>query len=363
MTLQEKSDTPGGFTTGFDYLRISLAVGVLLFHSLVTSNGGATEFWTGPWRFVVAIILPMFFALSGYLVTGSLFRVNLRHFVTLRVARIVPALAVEITLSAVLIGTLVTTVPIPDYLGSAEFYQYFLNIIGLIHFFLPGVFEGNPYPRYVNGQLWTIPYELECYLALVVLAVLGVIRRRALLAATVAVISLVFSAHVLITGDVNHLDHVAGRMLVLSFLAAVSIYTYRDVLPYSHLLGALSLAVSAALLQHAELAFFAAIPVAYATVWLGLMRPPAIPFGDLSYGVYLFHFPVQQTAMHVFPGIGSWWLLSLISLPVTTACAWLSWTFVEHPILARKKKVLAASDWLMEQARPVTRRLQRRPAQ
>jgi hypothetical protein len=38
-----------------------------------------------------------------------------------------------------------------------------------------------------------------------------------------------------------------------------------------------------------ELSFLAAFPIAYATVWLGLMRPPKIPFGDPSYGIYPFH--------------------------------------------------------------------------
>ena len=71
-----------------------------------------------------------FFALSGFLVTGSLGRTRLHQFVTLRVIRLIPALAVEITLSAVIIGLIFTTLPASEYLTSKGFYAYFLNIVG-----------------------------------------------------------------------------------------------------------------------------------------------------------------------------------------------------------------------------------------
>jgi peptidoglycan/LPS O-acetylase OafA/YrhL len=110
------------------------------------------------------------------------------------------------------------------------------------------------------------------------------------------------------------------------------------------MIGAPAALAAAALLLFPDTCYLAAFPVAYLTVWLGLMRPPKIPFGDLSYGVYLFHFPIEQSFMQVFPGIGSWWRLALLALPSTLLCAWLSWSLVEHPILARKKEILAAVD-------------------
>ena len=145
-------------------------------------------------------------------------------------------------------------------------------------------------------------------------------------------------------------------MLVLCFLAAVALYLYRDTIPYSGLLGALSAVATAVFLQIPDASYLAAFPVAYLTVYLGLMRPPPIPFGDLSYGVYLFHWPIQQSVVHAFPSIDSWWLMLLISLPLTAVCAWLSWNLIEKPILLRKKPILAAVDraWA---ALPTPRRL------
>jgi peptidoglycan/LPS O-acetylase OafA/YrhL len=113
--------------------------------------------------------------------------------------------------------------------------------------------------------------------------------------------------------------------------------------------------MSAVLLQIPNAAYLAPFPVAYLTVWLGLKRPPKIPFGDLSYGVYLLHFPIEQTIMHLFPGAGSWWRLTLMALPPTLGCAWLSWNCVEQPILSRKAAVLAAVDRAWAAAARLTR--------
>ncbi|WP_414437308.1 acyltransferase family protein [Burkholderia multivorans] len=74
VTIREKMDGSAGFTTGFDYLRIVLSLGVVVWHSV--SYAGNIELakylWTGPFRFLGGIILPAFFALSGFLIAGSL---------------------------------------------------------------------------------------------------------------------------------------------------------------------------------------------------------------------------------------------------------------------------------------------------
>ncbi len=337
----------GGVTTGFDYLRIGLSLAVLVWHAIALSARSLefdAELWSGPFRFIPAAIIPLFFALSGFLVTGSLGRTRLHQFVTLRFIRLIPALAVEITLSAVIIGLIFTTLPTSQYLSNPEFYGYFLNIVGDIHFYLPGVFDDKPLRGLMNGQLWTIPFELECYLALVLLAASTATRRRLAFIAVVAALSLAFTVRALTGPPISAVTHVPGRVLVVCFLAAVSLHLYRDRIPYSNLLGVISAVATAVCLQIPAASYLAAFPVAYLTIWLGLMRPPAIPFGDLSYGVYLFHWPIQQSTVHMFPGIHSPWLLMLVSLPLTATCAWLSWTWIERPVLVRKKPILAVVD-------------------
>jgi peptidoglycan/LPS O-acetylase OafA/YrhL len=132
--------------------------------------------------------------------------------------------------------------------------------------------------------------------------------------------------------------------LVLCFLAAVALFLYRDKIPYSPAWGFMAAIATVILLPVPATSYLAAFPVAYLTIWLGLKRPAAIPFGDLSYGVYLFHFPIEQTVMHLFPGIQAWCQLTLVALPVTGVFAWLSWTLVERPLLSRKRLILKQVD-------------------
>jgi peptidoglycan/LPS O-acetylase OafA/YrhL len=97
-------------------------------------------------------------------------------FLGLRAIRIFPALFVEVILSALILGPLVTTLPPQLYFSDPLFFNYLLNAIGDVHFLLPGVFADNPWPRVVNGQLWTIPYELYCYCAISIIALIGLKR-------------------------------------------------------------------------------------------------------------------------------------------------------------------------------------------
>lgn len=105
----------------------------------------------------------MFFGLSGFLVAGSAKRLDLKNFLLNRSSRIFPALIVEIVLSALVLGPLVTTYPLAKYFTGLHFYTYFLNIFGVVQLKLPGVFLNNPVAEVVNSSIWTVPLEMGCY--------------------------------------------------------------------------------------------------------------------------------------------------------------------------------------------------------
>ena len=152
--------------------------------------------WARPF---VGIILPMFFALSGFLVAGSLERNKSPiSFFGLRIIRLAPALLVEITLSAIILGPIFTTFSIQAYFSDPLFYSYFLNVVGYIHYTLPGVFTQNPVPSIVNSQLWTIPFELKCYIMLAGIAGIGIFGRKNLLLAFMVVAQIAAAAYVII---------------------------------------------------------------------------------------------------------------------------------------------------------------------
>ena len=335
-------------STGFDYLRIFLAVFVLFMHSLRVVNGDwmADAMANSHFHGIFNSILPAFFALSGFLVAGSLQRNNLITFAGLRIARIVPALAVEILLSALIIGPLFTELTVGGYFSAKEFYLYFLNILGIIHLELPGVFLHNPFPNIVNLSLWTIPYELECYLALGSLAL--IFRRSRILILLVTVLLCLVGVYksVHLHGISYYYEpgtehHFSGRALVVGFLCGVNIYLWRDKIPYWNWLGWGCLALGIFLASFYRLQHVAVIPLAYATVWIGLKNVPrswVINNGDYSYGVYLFAAPIQQM-LATYERLRLWWVNFLLALVCSVLYAAFSWHWVEHPVLKRKPQL------------------------
>jgi len=334
-----------GHTSGFDYLRLTLSTSVIAWHAVLVCYGSDvdTALWASHFRPLVLFILPSFFALSGFLVAGSLERNSLSAFLMLRVLRIVPALAFEILLSSLLIGPLVTSLDLKAYFSSVVFRSYFLNIVGYIHYQLPGVFTNLPIDQ-VNRQLWTIPYELECYIAIAVLAVIGLVSRpRLLLAALLFGITYNLSRHFMAGSWLEP----SGRILVVSFLFGAGLFFLRTVIPYNKWMFVISLGMTWVLLTSNSTMYFATPPVAYATVYVGLLNPRRIFLvrgADYSYGLYLFGFPTQQLVALALPSLRFPLVNFLLSWPLAWVFAWISWYFVESKVLGRKKWFVSTVD-------------------
>jgi peptidoglycan/LPS O-acetylase OafA/YrhL len=346
ISLGDKLAASGERPTGFDYLRIGLALGVVGMHSGLTSYGQDADFaiWMSPLRPVIRAILPMFFALSGFLVAGSLLRTaTLTQFLGLRAIRIYPALAVEVFLSALLLGPLLSTEPLDSYFTSPLFGLYLMNATGHIHYLLPGVFQDNPFPNVVNAQLWTVPYELMCYISLSVLALIGVKKRLWLVPAALIALMIAYPAARILKHHGESpviLGGVPGVVLLLCFLAGVSAYFYKDRVPWSVTLCVVS-GLATALLLVAPHGDYVVAPVAtYFTIALGLVNPRKLRIlqgADYSYGIFLYGFVIQQTVMQTMPWARIWWVNILISVPLVTCFAAASWHLVEKPALKLRR--------------------------
>ena len=341
LSLEDKFASTGRRPSGFDYLRIILALCVISWHAFPISYGGRALLSIAANHWVMApidSIVPMFFALGGFLVPASLARSkSVLTFLALRFIRIQPALIMEIVLSALVIGPLLTTVPLKQYFASHEFFGYFLNVVGFMHYTLPGVFQHTPSRHVVNAQLWTIPWEYKVYLLLALYGALGIARNRWLVLATaIAGCALVTARGLVYVGPLT--DPFASLMayrLVLCFLLGVSLYNFRDEVPWNKWLFAGCLAVQAVLLGSGGVwSLMASFPIAYVTIFLGLTDPPRLWLvrgRDFSYGVYLYGYAVQQAVADLLPWAHHWYLNLALSLPVIGALAAFSWFFVEKP--------------------------------
>jgi peptidoglycan/LPS O-acetylase OafA/YrhL len=355
-------DNHRGVGPGFDFLRIVLALSILGSHSFLITEGDLRAFSGLPLSLLYSSLVPMFFALSGFLVTGSALRLDLPQFIMNRAMRIVPALAVDIFVSALVIGPLFTDLRTQQYFGDPKFARYFANIIGLIHFELPGVFTGNPFPNQVNGSLWTVPFEIGCYAIMAALIVAGLLRRPI----ATLILSLVAiggvgplaegrlaqeTASLLPEATRNALDHFTsdrGAFLYADFLAGSLLYLFRYSIPLRPSFVLLSAASCLAMQEAARsgalgesLRQLLECPaIAYITIFVGLQRMPRLPIfkqGDYSYGIYLYGFPLQQALSDRFPELGAWPHL-VASATMASAVAMASWHGVEKPVLTLRRR-------------------------
>jgi peptidoglycan/LPS O-acetylase OafA/YrhL len=259
-----------------------------------------------------------------------------------------PALTVEVLLSALVLGPVLTTESLENYFLSADFRLYFLNILGDIHYHLPGVFLSNPV-TVVNGQLWTVPWELVCYIVLAALAVTGVFRRRHWL-----VLSLLGLYVAQIGLDIIRTNRspwiVGGSSLVISFVAGLVLYRFREKIAWSGRLCFMMAVLSLLLFSIPHGLRFAAFPSAYVTIYLGLLNPSRnkiILSGDYSYGLYLYGFPIQQAIVFIGPSLHHWYLNFLFAVPCTILVAVGSWWLVEKPVLGQRKQLKKLEDWYL----------------
>ncbi len=325
----------------FGLLRWALASVVLVSHCVPLTQGNNAGEWlhqlTGNVT-VGAAAVNGFFLVSGYLVTLSWLRSPTAGvFLRKRLARIYPGFLVSLVF-AVAAGALGATPHAFMYLkhlaGSTDALVQtvlFLDTKPVDH---ASAFSANPVPAAVNGSFWTLQPEVKCYLTLVMLGLTGLLSRRCVVLAATVTAYLIYAVHVLYLPDA---DYVFCRLLTYFLLgAAVAL----DYLPRPRLtplrVAAVVLALAALTFVHSG--FILGLPLAGSYLLLGTAFAPVTPAHwffnkwDLSFGIYLYAYPVQQLCVK-FGGLTTPWELLVISLPITLVLALLSWVFVESRFL------------------------------
>lgn len=336
-----------GIGRGFDTLRLALSIAIVCFHSVVVTQGTDIEtiWWQTPLGKIGGTFLPAFFALSGFLIMASADRAkSLKTFLALRVLRLAPALATEIVLSALILGSVFTTLPLGSYFVDPSFFAYFGSLIGRIRTNLPGVFGDNPLPNVVNTSLWTIRPELGCYVYTAILSCTGALRSR-LLVTVVSVVLLAANVWIDVTtslpGEVRTI--IPERLLLLAFVLGNLGFVWRHRVPYGAGLFVAGFTVGTLMIQVPTLAALGVALLTYCTIVVGLTPLPKIPLlsqGDYSYGIYLYGFPIQAAVVHLWPEARHPLLNILLALPPILLMAMASWHLVERPVMAMRKQLI-----------------------
>jgi len=328
----------------FTPLRLVLAVIVMIGHCFyVTSEMGSLAepriFFDYPPGFLAVNV---FFIVSGFLVTKSvMYRGASADFVSARILRIMPALIAHILFLMFVMGPFVTSLPLKAFFTHPEFLTQPLKALTFYRteMVLPGALENN-HANVSSATLWTLRYELMAYLGTGLLFYLGFMKQRWMIMAQFLILATLWYV-VHFTGIYDNLLGTIQRILRLGmgYSIGAAIYAYRDKISF-HILGIPILGFIAVTL-HDTIMFkvMTDIWLAYIIFWIAYIKIPKLEglqnMTDISYGIYIYHYCLQQWVFHINPDVNVLELF-LWSTPLTVLMALASWHLVEKPMLAKR---------------------------
>jgi peptidoglycan/LPS O-acetylase OafA/YrhL len=340
------------YLPALDGLRALAVAAVLLFHAdLGIARGGFLG-------------VSVFFTLSGFLITRLLIdereragRISLSGFYGRRVRRLIPA--AYLCIAAVLaLGFVWGAAQRKNLPGDAV--AAVANVANWRFAFASrsymDLFVGLPSPL---AHFWSLAIEEQCYLVLPLVAVWALRRSRVRLAVVLGVLTLASVVATLLTHDRNLVyngTHTRAAELLLGALAAVAV-SYRmpservRLLASAAGLTALTAFVGVCTLADAWLyrGGFVLVAVASTAAVVGLTGDHAVArvvghrwlaaVGKVSYGVYLFHWPVFLVLTPERVGWSPWPLLAL-RVAATSAVTIASYRWLERPVRLRRVLVV-----------------------
>jgi len=330
-------------TNSLNLIRLVLALMVLFAHGFYIAGAGSGPGFRGESLGGWAVL--GFFTISGFLITASRFAKSFGAYLLHRVARIFPAFLV------CLVVTAGVAAPIAYWSEHRDFTGFFSTGTSPIGYILSnallkvnaqdvaGTPGAVPYPGTWNGSLWTLWFEFCCYLIVGVLILLPVVRRRRW------IVTVAFAVSVVVWANIDRLlPHLGGNVdlellarLAPPFLGGAVVQTVIRRVPLQA-----ARAMAAAVLAGASVWFIqgwgaqlAAPLITYALLWLStvLPSPAMIRRHDISYGAYIYAFPVQQLLTYAGAHRLGVYAFDVLAVVATAVPAALSWRFIERPVM------------------------------
>ena len=350
------------YPNNFDFVRLILAVSVIFCHCFAIFYGYEKFLHTEPFMVwsnqqisIGSVAVDLFFIISGFLIVKSFENSeNTIEYFKKRILRIYPGFTVAFLFSIFLIG----------FFGSGMVYNlqgyhnYFSNLYKkqeLVHLItLQGpyqrmFFKDAPEPG-VNDSLWTIQFEFICYLLVPLWAGLNLFRNKWFFMGAFMMAFIVYYLQLkgfilpyknstnLFVGNAYNLPR-----FIMYFLSGALFYVYKNVIIRSNLLAiaaVFSLVLSFIWLKHID----QILPLAGGYLIFYIVFNPAIKtgnfakYGDLSYGIYLYGWPVQAAVMYFLKDSINPYSFFLIAVAIAAILAFLSWHIIEKPFLKLKEK-------------------------
>jgi peptidoglycan/LPS O-acetylase OafA/YrhL len=325
----------------FDIIRFFAASSVVLSHSFQLPTGKVEDdpLWvlSHQTSTIGSMAVWVFFIISGYLVISSAERSRPFAYFMARVLRIFPALMLVAFMSSFVLGPLITNDP--GYWTRIQTYKYFLGNASLIQiqYTLPGVFTENAFRDIVNGALWTLKLEFYCYIIFGLLMFVFFSTRKYIISWFFVFL---YVGYFFVQNEKFPVNLREGFDLFRYFAAGAVFYLWREQIPLKSILAWLALGMVA-------LGVFTGLPRVifpiagtYLVLYLALGNRYAnfATWGDFSYGIYLWGFPIQQLIVMQLPN-SSWFINFILALSTATSLAFFSWNLIEKRALSLKKRV------------------------
>jgi len=325
----------------FNLLRLLFALMVVVYHAVALANVPSWQSAEQATSLLAELGVQGFFVLSGYLVFASLERSgSVGLYAQKRARRLLPGYVAVVLFCAA--GALAfSPAAREDVAAVARYLGWNLVFLNFMEPNLPGVFEANRFSE-INGALWTLKIEVMFYLVLPLLAFFLRLAGglRWVLFALIYLAAEAWRAAFLQLGQAD-----GGVMIELArqlpgqmsfFIVGIALAAWRDdinwrspLAPLGIALLVLSIAVPAALPLRA-------VGLGITSIWIATAVPRIVDparFGDVSYGVYILHFPIIQVAVTLGLFAASPWMGAGVAIAASVVGAMLLWWLVERPAL------------------------------
>ncbi len=311
----------------FDFLRYFFAFSLILVHFCTLTDTEQFWFISGQMR------VKSFFTITGFLVVYSFIRRNnLNIYVRKRIFRIIPAYVTTIIL-CFLCGIFFTNVTSTEYFFSIQSLKYLVANLTFLNFIepcLPGLFTDNPIGPFVNGSLWSMKYEVLFYIAVPFMIYL--MRKYNKIYVLIPIFTLLTIYRSIYDNSINTIIYFfSGTTILLYFdwfykniksifLVCMIFYIISNIFEFQYI-------------YYLEPFIFSSmiVGIAYFCKPLNFLQR----YDNISYGLYLYHFPVIQVLINYKLHEYNIYLTFVIALLITTILAIISWYVIEKPLLRK----------------------------
>lgn len=263
-----------------------------------------------------------FFTITGFLVTYSFLRrdCNIVSYAQKRFARIVPAYIITIVF-CMFIGWWITSLSTKDFWTSGQTWKYFISNILMLNWLepeLPETFQNNLWPQ-MDGSLWSMKQEVLFYILVPFL--IFFMKKVGKKWVCIPLMALCIIAYPFVNVQTQYFTFFIGGMTTMLFFDIYNKY-FKFLLP-------LSLIAFCCYIFEAFAFPLILVAVAYHCKPLNFFRK----YDNITYGLFLYHFPVIQVLIHYGVADYSLTLCFIITVIITSVLATFSWLYIEKPLM------------------------------